>query len=133
MDEFIKISEESLWLDSQLAERSYFYQSTVLHLIDAYFYKGGKEQEALKLLDELYDNPHTRSQTYSYYPSYLANIEVPSAESEAIFKKFGVDSMLGFAEKILKISKTEVNSNEYYYVLYMLSVMFGIHENQTRS
>lgn len=127
LDAFIEHCEFSLELDSYLENHSPYYQPTVLQLIDAYFYKGGNENEALALLDKLYENENTRSQTYSYYPSYVANIKIPSRESEAIFNRFGVTDMVGFAEKIREISQEIVNSNEYYYVLYTLSVMFEKH------
>jgi two-component sensor histidine kinase len=128
IDEFIRVSEESLELDSKLENRSFYYSPTALHLIDAYLYKGGKEKEALMLLNTLYDDPNLRKQTYSYYPQYLASIAIPSPKSDAIFQKFGVDDLNGFANKLFRISEDEVNARELYYVLWKLSEMFANHE-----
>ena len=127
LDEFIRVSEESLELNNKLAKRSFYYAPTTLHLIDAYLYKGGKEKEALVLLNKLYDNFDLRKQTYSYYPQYLASIPVPSPESDAIFKKFGVTDLNGFAKQLEEISKPNVNTREFYYVVWKLSQMFANH------
>ena len=124
LDEFIRVSEESLALDAKSETNSDYHSATILHLINAYTFKGGKEKETLKLLMDVYNNPQNRLLSYSYFAGYLGRIPIPSPESDFIFNLFEVTNIKDFSEKLILKSKESLNLNDLYYVYFEIALMY---------
>ncbi len=125
LDEFIRVSEESLALDNQYQTHSDYHTSTLFHLINAYTYQGDKEKETLKLLMEVYNNPKSKLLSYSYFAGYLGTVTIPSPESDYIFNLFEVTDLDGFSKNLILKSKEDLNLNDLYYVYFEISKMYN--------
>lgn len=117
LDEFIEISEKSLLLEEQLPEKSRYYQGTIEHLINAYIFKGGYDERVQTLLDQTYNSPSFKANSYSLYAQYLSTLAPDSEVKREIFKKFNVKNSKEFSEYIIKESRPLLNNNEFYFVL----------------
>ena len=124
LDGFIDVMEQALYIDSLASNRSFYYSGVITHLINAYLFKGGMEEESLVLLNKLFYSSNHRVLTYSYFPGYVGTLNIPSAESDAVFSQFGVSDLNSFAEKIVELTKGVVNEKELYFVSLDLSSMF---------
>ncbi|WP_341216687.1 sensor histidine kinase [uncultured Wocania sp.] len=117
LDKYIKTSEESLDIENDLKPKSSYYVGTLIHLIDAYVYKGDNSNRVEELLAELYGNEHTRILSYSLYAKYLGTLSIDSSIKESIFNQFKVSNIVEFCEKIEKLSEERLNPNDFFHVL----------------
>lgn len=117
LEEYIEISEESYELDKLQAVKSPYFAGTLAHLINALVYKGGYDEKVIGLLDEMYDMPGATTVSYNLYAQFLGTLPANSPFKEMIYKKFEVNDLLEFCNKIDLLSKDKINLNEYYHVL----------------
>jgi len=118
LDEYIKVSEESLQLENTLDKKSFYYNLIIQHLLDAYIYKGGYNNRIIELLNEIFDNENMRPYSYSLFAKYLSTLGEDSFEFQTILRKFKVPNLLSFCKKIETLGKDVLNPNEYYYILF---------------
>lgn len=116
LEEYIKISEQSLQIEKELPRPSSYYHSTLEHLIDAYIYKRGNNERVNALLDEMYNDSTTRIQTYSLYLKLIAYSGSNSAIKNEVFKKFEVSNVKELIEKFKTLGK-DLNSNDFFHIL----------------
>ena len=116
LDEFITTGEEAYLLDNKQAEKSPHYSTTLIHLINAYIFKGNQNQKVVNLLNELYDSPST-VQSYSLYAQLLTSLPTDSPLRRRIFEKFEVNNLADFCAKIIALSENKLNLNDFFYVL----------------
>jgi hypothetical protein len=67
LDDYIKVSEQSLEIEKELPKESVYYDAVVEHLIDAYIFKGGMNERVLNLIDILNNDEKTKIYTYTLY------------------------------------------------------------------
>lgn len=127
LDTFIDLCESSLKIEEQRSKKSPYYIGTIFHLIDAYLYKENKTIEVYQLLLQLIDDPTVGAVSYSYIVNFLEKITIPSAESDTIFSRFGVTNIPEFCIRIDSLAKDQLNTKEYYYVLFKLSRLNEAH------
>lgn len=127
LDEYIQASEQSLELENELPTKTSYYIGTIIHLLDAYIYKGGNEERVEELLKLLYSDQNTRLQSYSLYAKYISTLSSDSPKLQSIFKQFEVSNISEFCEKIEGLSKTVLNPNDFYHVLYESSKALAAH------
>lgn len=124
---YISTCEQMLDIESNLPKHSKFYKGAIMNTLDAYIYKGGYEDKVDKLLLLLYNNPKTREDSYAFYAKYLAKLPLDSKRVELIFRQFGVNNLIDFGKKIKTLAKSKLNSNDYYYIFYEMSVALETH------
>jgi two-component sensor histidine kinase len=117
LDGYIKNSELSLALENKLENKSPYYVQTLIKLIDAYLYKGGYTNRVNELLSLIYKNPDSRAQSYSLYANFLRVLDKGNPITKSIFNKFEVNSYTLFCDKIEKLGKNKLNSNDFYHIL----------------
>ncbi len=117
LQEYIDISEESLKLENQLKEKSPYYFAILQHLIDAYIFKGGNTEKVFSLIEELYNDPTFKIQTYALYLKLLGRPNTDSSIRDEILKKFEVKNVKELVEKF-KILGKDLNSNDFFKVLF---------------
>ncbi|MEQ6118268.1 sensor histidine kinase [Reichenbachiella sp. MALMAid0571] len=117
LDEYIAVSEESYELDKLQAVKSPYYTGTLSHLINALVYKGGYDEQVIELLDEMYNAPGATTLSYNLYAQFLSTLPPDSPYKEIIYKKFEVNDLPGFCDKIMLLSENVLNLNDYYHVL----------------
>ncbi|MGB1004356.1 MAG: sensor histidine kinase [Salibacteraceae bacterium] len=133
LDLFIETCEQSLAIENNSTKKSPYYLGTIKHLIDAYLYKGVHLDQVYPLIIQLLDHPYAGATSLSYIVNYLEKIEIPSAQSEMIFERFGVSDPNSFCVKIDSIAKEQLNNMDYYFVLYKLSLFNEAHGNKTEA
>lgn len=127
LDEYINTCEKSLELENTLDSKSSFYTGTLIHIIDAYIYKGGNDERIQYLLNELYSFPNAQAQSYSLYAKYLGILSLNSPEAKNIFEQFGVENLIDFCEKTEELGEAALNSNDFYQLLREVSNTLEIH------
>lgn len=127
LDEYINTCEQSLQLESTLDTKSSYYAGTLIHIIDAYIYKGGNEKRIQNLLTELYNYPNAQAQSYSLYAKYLGVLSLNSEEANNIFNQFGVNSLIDFCQTTAKLGEATLNSNDFYQLLRELANTLEVH------
>ena len=127
LDEYINTCEQSLQLESTLNTKSSYYAGTLIHIIDAYIYKGGNEERVQHLLTELYNYPNAQAQSYSLYAKYLGALRLNSTEAKNIFEQFDVENLIEFCHKTEKLGEDALNSNDFYQLLREISNTLEIH------
>ncbi|UTW67771.1 sensor histidine kinase [bacterium SCSIO 12643] len=121
LDEYIRVSEYAYELDQLQYEKSAFYIGNMMHLADAYIFKGVSGSKILPLLNELYQIPNSRLGTYSYFIKYLGTIEIPSPESDSIFNAFQSENLIQFCEHAAQQSEGKLDNVEFYHLLNEIS------------
>ena len=116
LQEYIDASEKSLELEKQLPSNSTYHSSIVQHLIDAYIYQGGKDERVNLLIDELYEDPVTRINTYSLYLKLISYSKNNTNVKNEILEKFKVSNVLELVEKFKVLGK-DLNPNNYFIIL----------------
>ncbi|WP_298419368.1 sensor histidine kinase [uncultured Kordia sp.] len=114
---FITAGEESIAIEKSLPVKTVLFESTIEKLIDGYLFIGNKNEEALKLLEELYNSTDSRAFSYSLYANFLRNIEASDPMNQKILAQFGVDNVIDFCKKIEAESVDVLDSNRLYFVL----------------
>lgn len=117
LNKYIQASEQSLELENELPTKTSYYIGTIIHLLDAYIYKGNEEKRVQELLNVLYNNPDTRLHSYSLYAKYVSTLSPGSIKLVSILKKFKVSNVLEFCQKIETMGETVLNPNDFYHVL----------------
>ena len=116
LQEYIDVSEKSLQLEKELPETSSYYHATIEHLIDAYLYKGGNNKRVVSLINELYDNPSVRINTYSLYAKLVSSVDKNSLQKDEILQKFEVKTVPELISKFEKLGK-DLNPNNFFHIL----------------
>lgn len=117
LDEFIKISEQSLQLDELQKVKSSTYQSTISHLIDAYIYKGGNDSRIKELLKKLETDDFYKAEVISYYGKYLRFANPEETDIQFVLDYFNAETVVEAAENALKQADNIEDKNAYYHVL----------------
>jgi two-component sensor histidine kinase len=116
LQEYIDVSEQSLQLERELPTTSSYYHATIEHLVDAYIYKGGNNKKVVSLINELYNNPSTRINTYSLYAKLVSRLEVNSPQKTVLLKKFEVKNVPELVSKFEKLGK-DLNPNDFFHLI----------------
>ncbi len=128
LDEYISTCEKSLEIENTLKNKSSYYAGTLIHIIDAYIYKGGKDERVQSLLSELYNDTNVRSQSFSLYAKYLGSIDLKSSMALEIFKQFEVSNLVEFCELTEKLGEETLNPNDLYQLQREISNTLENHE-----
>jgi two-component sensor histidine kinase len=116
LQEYIDVCEESLRIEKGLKENSSYHSGIVQHLIDAYIYKGGNNERVNFLINEMYEDPQMRIQTYSLYLKLISYNKPNSIINKELFKKFEVSNAKELVDKFQILGK-DLNSNDFYHIL----------------
>jgi two-component system, sensor histidine kinase PdtaS len=111
LDEYIKVSEESLEIEKQLPKKSVYYHATLEHLVDAYIYKGGNNKRAIALIDILNTDEDTRIYTYGLYLKLINRLEKTSSFKKDILQRFEVKNIAELITKF-EILSQNLSSND---------------------
>ncbi|WP_420571591.1 sensor histidine kinase [Kordia sp.] len=117
LESYIATAEKSIEIEKTLPVKTVVYESTMEKLIDGYLYLGGKNKEALELLETLYSSLDSRAFSYPLYANFLRKIDSSDPMNQKILHQFGVDNIIDFCKKIEEESVGVLNSNKLYYVL----------------
>ena len=121
LDEYIKMSELSLSLESDAKKKSPYYIQTLEKLIDAYNYKGGYQDKVYELLKTLYYDPTCRLNSYSLFADFLSKLEENSPITKEIFTLFNVTTYSAFCSYIENETRDKIDDNLFYFVIYQCS------------
>tara|TARA_R110002126_G_scaffold97803_1_gene227560 strand:+ start:20661 stop:22580 length:1920 start_codon:yes stop_codon:yes gene_type:complete len=111
LDEYIKVSEESLEIEKQLSKKSVYYHATLEHLVDAYIFKGGNNKRAIALIDILNADDDTRMYTYGFYLKLINRLEKTSSFKKEILQRFEVKNIAELITKFEVLSQ-KLSSND---------------------
>ncbi len=111
LNEYIKVSEESLEIEKELPKKSAYYHAVVEHLIDAYIFRGANYERVFHLIDILNVDADTRLYTYTLYIKLINRSEDDLSIRNQIFKKFNVEDMPSLVDEFEKLSKN-INTND---------------------
>lgn len=114
LDEYISTCEKSLEIESTLQNKSSYYTGTLIHIIDAYIYKGGNDKRVQSLLSELYNDENSKAQSFSLYAKHLGSIDLKSSMAMEIFNQFKVSNLVEFCELTEKLGEQALNPNDLY-------------------
>ncbi|AUC85961.1 hypothetical protein CW731_11955 [Polaribacter sp. ALD11] len=113
LDAYIAISEESLQIEKEFTKKSSYYHSTIEHLVDAYIFKGGKNERVLALINILSEDNDTNIYTYSLYLKLIVKLKKKSLVEKEILQKFEVKNISELITKFEILGK-DLNSNDLY-------------------
>ena len=113
INEYIKISEESLNLEEELPRHSSYYHSTVEHLIDAYIYKGVESERVMELIDILNNDDDTKMYTSILYAKLITKLAKDSPLKKDILQKFDAKDIPTLVRKLETLGEN-LNSNDLY-------------------
>ena len=116
LQEYIDVSEESLALSNELDEKSSYHYSNIIHLIDAYIYKGGYEKRLKSLLKELYENENTKIFSYHLFSKFISTLSKDSFSKKEILNQFNVKNTLELVSKFKRLGK-DLIPNDYFRLL----------------
>ena len=116
LQEYIDVCEESLRIERELKENSSYHAGIVQHLIDAYIYKGGHNERVNSLINDMYENPQERIQTYSLYLKLISYNKPNSRINKELLKKFEVSNVKELVDEFQILGK-DLNSNDFYHIL----------------
>lgn len=121
LNEYIENCEKSLELEKELKKHSPYYIGTLVHIIDAYIYKGGEDEKVKLLLRELYNEKGSTQQSYSLYAKYLGTIDLESSDAKDIFHLFNVTDIIAFSNLTSKLGEETLNPNDQYQLIREIS------------
>ena len=127
LDEYISTCEESIEIENTLQNKTSYYSGTLIHIIDAYIYKGGNDDRVQSLLAELYMDKDSRPQSFSLYAKYLGTLDIDSTEAKAIFNQFEVSNLVEFCNKTEKLGEQELNPNDLFQLQREISNTLEVH------
>jgi two-component sensor histidine kinase len=117
LDLFIEESEYCLKLDSARGLKSEFYISNLMHLADAYIYKGEFPERSLEILNLIHREENYKIDSYAYYAKFLASADPEGKFVMDIFELVESDNMLDFFSKTKELSKNNLYPTDYYQFL----------------
>ena len=111
LENYISNCKEILKLAEKATGGSYFYNSTVYQLIDAYIFKGEFDQVYVEnQLDILSKDLNSRYYNNILYAKYLGSLETNDPAKARIFKKFGVKNIEELCAYLVKDAKNKLNN-----------------------
>ena len=111
LENYISNCKEILKLAEKATGGSYFYNSTVYQLIDAYIFKGEFDQvDVENQLDILSKDLNSRYYNNILYAKYLGSLETNDPAKARIFKKFGVKNIEELCAYLVKDAKNKLNN-----------------------
>ena len=111
LENYISNCKEILKLAEITKGGSYFYNSIVYQLIDAYIFKGEFDQVYVEnQLDILSKDLNSRYYNNILYAKYLGSLETNDPAKARIFKKFGVKNIKELCTYLVKDSKNKLNN-----------------------
>lgn len=116
IDEYIENCKEILELENKLTKKTLYYGLTIDNLIDALIFKGNVDEKYIENL-LLYRFQNDKLISYSYYAKFVSILDKNSIVMQNIFKLFGVSDVLSLCDTMVKQTKNQLNSNEFYFVL----------------
>lgn len=117
LDMFIDESEYCFRLDSARVLKSEFYISNLMHLADAYIYKGEYPERSLQILNLIHSEENYKIDSYAYYAKFLASVDPEDEFVNGIFQLVASDNMLDFFNKTKELSKNNLYPTDYYQFL----------------
>ncbi|MEQ1732263.1 MAG: HAMP domain-containing sensor histidine kinase [Bacteroidia bacterium] len=118
LDGYIALCEASLALESKLTKKTYFYEPTIEHLIDASIYKGKFNETYIEeLLHNIYTATNSEYYSYSLYAKFLGALPQNSPTQQRVFKQLGVANLQAFCDTVAKKAQGKINSRELF-ILY---------------
>jgi|GEM_PF-1374094 len=115
---FIQVNEENYALDKTLGYESNYYIGSVMHLINAYIFKGGEDEDRIwELFEELYAHPTAHMESYSLYFQYLKSLPLESPIRQDIFEKFGVSNIIELSEITTQRAEDKIAPNDFFYLI----------------
>ncbi len=111
LENYISNCKEILKLAEKAKGGSYFYNSTVYQLIDAYIFKGEFDQVYVEnQLDILSKDLNSRYYNNILYAKYLGSLETNDPAKARIFQKFGVKNIEELCAYLVKDSENKLNN-----------------------
>lgn len=111
LENYISNCKQILKLAEKAKGGSYFYNSTVYQLIDAYIFKGEFDQVYVEnQLDILSKDLNSRYYNNILYAKYLSSLETNDPAKARIFQKFGVQNIQELCAYLVKDSKDKLNN-----------------------
>ena len=117
LDDFIKESEYCLGLDSVRNSKSEFYVPNLMHLADAYIYKGELPERSLEILNLIYNEENYKIDSYAFYAKFLASVNPDDEFVNDIFQLVETDNIIDFYTKTRELSKNNLYPIDYYQFL----------------
>jgi two-component sensor histidine kinase len=111
LENYISNCKEILSLAEKFEGGSYFYNSTIYQLIDAYIFKGEFDNQYIeKQLDMLSKDLNSRYYNNILYAKYLASLDTKDPSKARVFKKFGVNNIQELCDYFVKDSYDKLNN-----------------------
>ena len=111
LENYISNCKEILSLAEKIEGGSYFYNSTIYQLIDAYIFKGEFDHQFVeKQLDILSKDLNSRYYNNILYAKYLSSLDTKNPAKARIFKKFGVNNIKELCDYFVKDSYDKLNN-----------------------
>ena len=92
-------------LSNELNKESSYYYSNIIHLVDAYIFKGGNNKRVKKLLKILYENENTKIFSYYLFSKFVSKLGKNSIEKKEILTLFKVNNTLDLVTKFKELGK----------------------------
>ena len=111
IENYISNCKEILSFAEKIEGGSYFYNSTIYQLIDAYIFKGEFDNQYIeKQLDMLSKDLNSRYYNNILYAKYLASLDTKDPAKARVFKKFGVNNIQELCDYFVKDSYDKLNN-----------------------
>ena len=111
LENYIINCKQILKLAEKAKGGSYFYNSTVYQLIDAYIFKGEFDQIYIEnQLDILSKDLNSRYYNNILYAKYLSSLETNDPAKARIFQKFGVKNIEELCAYLIKDAENKLNN-----------------------
>lgn len=111
LENYISNCKEILSLAEKIDGGSYFYNSTIYQLIDAYIFKGEFDSQYIeKQLDMLSKDLNSRYYNNILYAKYLSSLDTKNPAKARIFKKFGVKNIKELCDYFVRDSYDKLNN-----------------------
>ncbi|MBU3661468.1 MAG: hypothetical protein FGM14_16510 [Flavobacteriales bacterium] len=111
LENYIKNCKEILHLAERVKDGSYFYNSTIYQLLDAYIYKGEFDHDFVEeQLSILSKDAGSKYYNNILYAKYLSSLETNAPSKQRIFKQFGVKNIVEMCDFLVRDSKQKLKN-----------------------
>lgn len=111
LENYISNCKQILKLAEKIKGGSYFYNSTVYQLIDAYIFKGEFDHNFVESqLNILSKDLNSRYYNNILYAKYLSSLDTNDPAKKRIFKQFGVTDIVQMCQYLIKDSDDKLNN-----------------------
>ncbi len=117
LDGYITLMEEAILLEDSRIEKSNIYFKNVINLIEAKSFKGGGDDEVIRLLKRAYSHPRFKVESYYLIIQMLDKKDESSPFYSWVYEEFEEGDVFSVVKKMILESEKKLFPNDVYQVM----------------